>query len=54
MRHIFLKSIFSHPGGMLVQLIVRLSVLVVILWIRLSAALLPHNGLLLMLSSVQT
>lgn len=39
---------------MLVHLIVRLSVLIIVLWLGLSATLLPHHGLFVMLTSVQT
>lgn len=48
------RTDLSDHGGVLVELIVRLSVLVIILWLWLSAALLPHHGLLVVLSPVQT
>lgn len=44
----------SDHGSVLVELIIRLSVLIIILWLWLSATLLPHHGLLVVLSSVQT
>lgn len=44
----------AHRGGvLLVQLVVRLSVLVVVLRLRLPAALLPHYGLFVVLPTVQ-
>lgn len=50
-----LKSLLqlSDRGGLPVEFDVRLSVLVVVLRLRLSAALLPHHGLLVVLSPVQ-
>ena len=43
----------SHHGGVLVELVVRLPVLVLVLGLGLPASLLPHHGLLVVLPSVQ-
>lgn len=43
----------THHGNVLVELVVRLSVLVVVLRLGLPASLLPHHGLLVVLPPVQ-
>lgn len=47
------RTQLSDRGGLPVEFNVRLSVLVVVLRLRLSAALLPHHGLLVVLSPVE-
>lgn len=49
----FKRTQLSDRGSLPVEFDVRLSVLVVVLRLRLSAALLPHHGLLVVLSPVE-
>lgn len=48
-----LNEVWNHHRGVLVQLVVRLSVFIVVVWFRLPVALLPHDGFLLVFPSVQ-